>query len=183
MKIYKILKKIARLFFYKDPLEILKKRGLVVGKNFHILNDVIIDDSHCWHISIGDNVTLAPRVHILAHDASTKILFGYARIGKVQIGNNVFIGASSIIMPGVFIGNNVIIGAGSLVIKDIPDNVVAAGNPAKIICTLNDFINRRKSEMNFYPVFDKEYTLNYNVTDEMKNEMNAKMKKRFGYIY
>ena len=53
-------------------LKQLIKDGLVVGKNFDAMKDVIIDPGHCWLIEIGDNVTLAPRVHILAHDASMK---------------------------------------------------------------------------------------------------------------
>ncbi|WP_253200562.1 DapH/DapD/GlmU-related protein [Clostridium sp. CF012] len=99
--------------------EQLIKMGLKVGKNFNRLGGCIIDDSHCWLITIGDNVTLAPRVHILAHDASTKMYLDVTKIGLVDIGNNVFIGAGSIILPNVKIGNNVIIGAGSIVTKDI----------------------------------------------------------------
>jgi acetyltransferase-like isoleucine patch superfamily enzyme len=55
-----------------------------------IQGEVIIDYSHYWHITIGENVTIAPRVHILAHDASTKLHLGYTKIGKVDIGNNNF---------------------------------------------------------------------------------------------
>ncbi len=58
--------------------EQLKERGLKVGANFKRMHDTIIDPSHCWHIKIGDNVALAPRVHILAHDTSTKHFLGYA---------------------------------------------------------------------------------------------------------
>jgi maltose O-acetyltransferase len=81
--------------------------GLTVGENFSRQEKTLIDQSHCWLITIGDDVTLAPRAHILAHDASTKKALGYTRIGVVNIGNNVFIGASSTILPGVNIGNNV----------------------------------------------------------------------------
>ena len=63
--------------------------GLRVGVNFNRLNGVIIDPAHCWLITIGDNVTLAPRVHILAHDASTKNYLNFTKIGRVNIGNNV----------------------------------------------------------------------------------------------
>lgn len=108
--------------------------GLTVGKNFSRQEKTLIDQSHCWLITIGDDVTLAPRVHILAHDASTKKALGYTRIGVVNIGNNVFIGASSTILPGISIGNNVVIGANSVVSRDIPDDSVAIGNPAKVIC-------------------------------------------------
>ena len=114
-------------------LDKLIKRGLKIGKNFKRMSGVIIDPSHCYHITIGDNVTLAPRVHILAHDTSTYVYFGKTRAANVTIGNDVFVGASSIILPGVHIGNRVVVGAGSIVTKDIPDDSVAAGNPAKVI--------------------------------------------------
>lgn len=65
--------------------------------------------------------------------------------GYTVIGDNVFIGMNSSIMPGVHIGNNCVIGTGSVVTKDVPDNMVVAGNPARIICTLEDFYKKRKA--------------------------------------
>lgn len=102
----------------------MKRDGLTVGKNFNIQEGCIIDPGHCWLISIGDHVTLAPRVHILAHDASTKIFLGYTKIGKVNIGNNVFIGSQTTILPNVCIEDNVIIGSNSVVTKDCKSNGV-----------------------------------------------------------
>lgn len=145
-------------------------------------NEVIIDPHHCWHITIGDNVTLAPRVYILAHDASTKRALNYTRVGKVTIGNNVFVGASSIILPGVVIGDNVIIGAGSVVSRDIPENSIAVGNPIKVIDTYDNYMKKRKDEMDIFPCFGEEYTVRKNVSRTMQNEMNEKMTERFGYI-
>ena len=128
-------------------LDKLIKRGLKVGKNFHRMGGVLIDPWHCYHITIGDNVVLAPRVHILAHDASTGIFLGKTRAANVVIGNNVFIGAGTIILPGVHIGNNVIVGAGSIVTKDIPDNSVAVGNPCKVISSLDEYLAKEKAKM------------------------------------
>ena len=125
----------------------LLKRGLKVGKNFHRMGGVIIDPSHCYHITIGDNVTFAPRVHVLAHDASTRMFLGKTRAANVTIGNYVFVGAGSIIMHGVHIGNRVIIGAGSIVTKDIPDNSVAVGNPAKVVCGIDEYLEKEKNRM------------------------------------
>jgi maltose O-acetyltransferase len=178
----KIVRKIYQGIFLRDPVKDHIKRGLVVGKNFNMRNQVIIDYSHTWHIQIGDDVILAPRVHILAHDASTKTHLNYTRIGKVKIGNRVFVGASSIILPGVTIGDDVVIGAGSVVSRDIPDGHVAAGNPAKIICTTEEFLSRKREEMNKVPCFGSEYTDRKNVTEDMKNEMNHRMKDKIGYI-
>lgn len=144
------LKKISGIIKYKitgiPPFEKLLKSGLEVGENFHMLNGCIIDDSHCHRIKIGNNVTLAPRVHILAHDASPNKFIGVVKEGDVIIGNNVFIGANSTILCNTKIGNNVIIGANSLVCKDVPDNSVVAGNPAKFICSIEEYLNGIKNE-------------------------------------
>ena len=164
--------------------EELVRLGMTVGKNFSRQEKTLIDQSHCWLITIGDNVTLAPRVHILAHDASTKKVLDYTRIGLVDIGNNVFIGASSTILPGVVIGDNVIIGANSVVSKDIPSNSVAIGSPAKVICTYDEYMTRKKAEFEIFPHYTKEFTLNNkNFSADMKQKMKEKMKKgRIGYV-
>ncbi len=179
---HNILRKLYHRLFRQDPLKELIQRGLVVGENVNVLNEVIIDSDHCWHISIGNDVTLAPRVHILAHDASTKMFLNYTKIGKVKIGNRVFIGASSIILPGVVIGNDVIVGAGSVITCDIPDGTVVSGNPARVISSTEDFLSRKRKEMGNYPCFGDVYTVRKNITDDMKNEMNLEMKDRYGYV-
>ncbi|MBN2387441.1 MAG: hypothetical protein JXB85_10500 [Anaerolineales bacterium] len=166
-----------------DPIKEMIKGGLQVGRNFNPQNEVIIDPSHYWHITIGDDVALAPRVYILAHDGTTKATLGYTRIGKVTIGDRVVIGAASIVMPGVTIGDDVIIGAGSVVTSDIPSNSVAVGNPARVIMTLDKYMEKRRQEMDRSPRFGEEYTLRANVSLAMKKEMNEKMKDRIGYIF
>lgn len=176
-----ILKELIYRLRGECTTEKLIKMGMTVGKNFKRLNNVLIDDSHAWLITIGDNVTLAPRVHILAHDASTKNLIGYTKIGTVSIGNNVFIGAGSVILPGVRIGNDVIIGANSTVTHDIPDKSVAVGSPAKIICSLDDYIAKEKASMKNSPVYSEEYTLN-NITAEKKRQQQEELKNQRGYI-
>lgn len=70
-------------------------------------------------------MTFGPHVQVLAHDASMHNVLGYTKIGRVRIGNNVFIGAGSIVLPNVQIGDNSIVGAGSIVTKDISPNVVS----------------------------------------------------------
>lgn len=158
--------------------------GLKVGKNFSRQEKTLIDQSHCWLITIGDDVTLAPRVHILAHDASTKKGIGYTKIGLVNIGNNVFIGASSTVLPNVTIGDNVVIGAGSIISKDIPSNSVAVGNPAKVICTYDEFISRKEDEIIRSPHYDSKYTLrNPKFNDQMKMEMIKDLKSNNGFGY
>lgn len=164
------------------PTEYLIKRGLKVGQNFVRMPECIIDYPHCYLISIGNNVGLGPRVHILAHDASTKLALGYTKIGLVEIGDNVFIGANSVILPNVKIGNNVIIGAGSIINKDVPDNSVVGGNPAKVICSTYDYIEKNKSLMKVRPLFDESYTISMNVTEEKKQEMIESLKGGLGFL-
>lgn len=156
--------------------------GLRVGKNFIRMHGTILDPSHCWLITIGNNVTLAPRVHILAHDASTCHHLGYARIGRVNIGDNVFIGADTVVLPGVSIGSNSVVGANSTVTKSIPANVVAAGNPAKIVCSIDEYINRNKARMEAGPVYDEEYTLRKNITSEQKEQQRRDLQDRCGFV-
>ncbi len=143
----------------EQDLEKLVRRGLVVGTGFTKMGGVIIDPSHCWHITIGDNVTLAPRVHILAHDASTKVFLNYTRVENTAIGDNVFVGAGTIVLPGVTIGNNVVIGAGSVVSQDIPDDSLAVGNPARVVKSLSAFLEENKRKMASDNVFGEKYTL------------------------
>lgn len=165
--------------------EKLISMGMKVGKNFGRLHGVILDPSHCWLIEIGDNVTLAPRVHILCHDASTKQFLNYTKIAPVTIGNNVFIGAETVVMPGVKIGSNVIVGANSTVTHDIPDGMVAAGSPARILCTLEEYLDKEKARMASAPVYDEGYTLRKNVSMEKRMQQKKDLlqaKDRFGYI-
>ena len=143
--------------FQLSNISDLKERGAKIGTNVDILDNCIIDPDHCFHITIGNNVTLAPNVHILAHDASTKKFIGYTKIKNTTIGNDVFIGANSIIMPGVKIGNNVIIAAGSVVTKDIDNNQLVGGNPIQFICTTENYLLKVKSQMNNNNVFDENY--------------------------
>ena len=116
---------------------------IFLGNNCEInMNCVFLD---CNRITIGDNALIAPGVHIYTvfHPVSARerfhnsvnegFPFAISKTAHVTIGNNVWIGGGSIILPGVSIGDNVTIGAGSVVTKSVPDNVLAYGNPCKII--------------------------------------------------
>lgn len=108
-----------------------------IGENFYANYDLIILDSA--PVTIGDNCLCGPCVHIYtaAHPLNSKYRQGnddyHEMAYPIRIGNNVWIGGRSTICPGVVIGDNAVIGAGSVVVKDVPANVVVAGNPAKII--------------------------------------------------
>lgn len=181
MKIYLWIRKHVMKIDDRSQLEIAIENGLRIGKNSNIQDQVILDPSHCWLIDIGDNVTIAPRAYILCHDASTKNSIGYTKIGRVRIGNNVFIGANTIVLPGVTIGDNVVIGANSVVVKDIPSNSVAVGNPCKIIKDYDKYIDENKELLEKVAVFDEQYVIG-NIDVRRKYEMRDKLEKTVGFV-
>ena len=133
-------------------IKYLRSKGVEIGEFTNIYNpqNTTIDLTRPWLIKIGKNVQITDGVTILTHGFDWSVLKAvYGDVlgssGSVTIGDNVFIGVKTTILKGVHIGNNVIIGANSLVNKDIPDNVVAAGNPCKIIMGLDEYHEKRKS--------------------------------------
>jgi maltose O-acetyltransferase len=108
--------------------------NIYVGENFYANFDCVMLD--VCEIRIGDNCLIAPGVHIYTatHPLEVEARNSGAEFGKpVTIGDNVWIGGRAVINPGVTIGNNVVIASGAVVTKDVPDNVVVGGNPAKVI--------------------------------------------------
>ncbi|MDA5538608.1 acyltransferase [Streptococcus thermophilus] len=133
-------------------IKYLKKKGVTIGDRTVIFDPqtTIIDETRPWMIEIGNDVQITSGVTLLTHGYDWSVLKGvYGEVlgssGVLKIGNNVFIGMHSTILKGVTIGNNVIIGANSLVNKDIPDNCVAAGNPCRVIMSLEEYYKKRKN--------------------------------------
>lgn len=155
--------------------------GMKVGNNVSGLINCTIDYGHCWLIEIGNDVVFAPQVYLLAHDTSTKKMCGFTRIGKVKLGNHVFVGARTFIMPNVTIGDHTIIGANSVVTKSFPENVVIAGNPAKIICTVEEYKAKVLADFEESPQYDWSYTLGGGITEPKKQQMNTEILKN-GYV-
>lgn len=176
------LKELLYRFRGEYTTEKLISMGMKVGKNFNRLHGTILDPGHCWLIEIGDDVTMAPRVHILCHDASTKTFLNYTKVGRVTIGDRVFIGAESVVLPGVTIGNDVVIGANSTVTHDIPSNSVAVGSPAKVICSLDEYLEKERKRMKNAPVYDESYTLRKNVSMELRVKQKKELDGKIGYI-
>lgn len=163
--------------------EELVERGMIVGTDFFRGHDVLLDNKFCWLITIGDHVGLADHVQILCHDASTKSFTGYTKIGRVTIGDYVFVGAGSVILPGVTIGSRVVIGANCTVTHDIPDNSVVVGSPACRIESLDEYIARELLKKETAPVYGAEYALRGGVTPEMRKKLLEELKDGvIGYI-
>ncbi len=158
------------------------KAGLKVGKNCEIQPGLIVDHSHCWLIEIGNNVTIAPYVYLLAHDASTKKLLNFTKLGKVILKDHCFIGARAIIMPGVTIGKHAIIAAGSVVTKNVEDNTVVGGNPAKFITTSSNLKDKHAELMKDSIIYDESWLIQNGVTNEMKKKMSRDLNNKIGYI-
>ena len=148
-----VLGEVKKLFYneYKRAL----KNGLTVGKDVSIVGDVDFG-SEPYLISLGDRVRVSFGVTFITHDGGTwafrdlpehKDVIKY---GKIKVGSNTFIGARSIIMPGVTIGERCVIGCGSIVTKDIPDNSVVCGVPAEYIMSTSEYAEKCKNNMKPY---------------------------------
>lgn len=135
----------------------LYKLGANIGKNVSFIGPIHpnIFSSEPYLITIGDNTTISFDVVFCTHDGATRVLRNLAInekekqtviYNKIKVGNNCFIGCRSIIMPGVTIGDNCIIGAGSIVTKDIPSNSVCAGQPCKIICSIDEYKEKHNKD-------------------------------------
>ncbi|PEB56279.1 acetyltransferase [Bacillus pseudomycoides] len=165
-------------------LEDYIKMGMKIGDNCSIQPGVIIDYSHCWLIKIGNNVTIAPQAYLLVHDASTKKLNNYTKVGSILIEDNVFIGARALIMPGVTIGKNSIVAAGSIVTKSIPSESIVAGNPAKVISTIEKYEidqNKKNSEV-YTKIYDRRYTLGGNISECDRRKMYEELINKIGFV-
>ena len=183
MKIINFLRARFRKWLNEEYwMEDYLRLGMKVGKNCDLNPGLIIDYSHCWLIEIGDNVTIAPNVYLLAHDASTKGLLNLTRIGKITIEDSAFIGARSIIMPNVTVGQNAVVAAGSVVTKSVEPGTVVGGNPAKMIMTTSELITKHKRNLETATKYDDSWTIKGGITEDMKEKMRNDLNKHFGYV-
>lgn len=150
---YKVLKKeLFLLKIYEINRKIYEKRNIFLGENTVIYNTIFTTSFKGDSFYIGNNCTITGAT-LLGHDASPALFIKGLQENKhpilpasrrsfrspIYIGNNVFIGVGSIILPGTRIGDNVVVAAGSVVTKDIENNLVVGGNPAKKIKTIDEF--------------------------------------------
>lgn len=176
----KIIKKLYVFFMLhysaKTQMKYYKSKGCKIGDGTRFTG-VMNLGSEPYLVEIGKNCLITGGT-FHTHDGGVKVLnflnyFEGKRMDKMQrirVGDNVFIGNDVRIMGGVSIGNNCIIGAGSIVTKDIPDNSVVAGIPARIICTIDDYYERNKQRGCFFPTAglnpeEKRKYLENNITE------------------
>ena len=153
-----IFKRIKRKIEYtwaikssKNYIAYLRNKGLSVGKDcfFQSPKTARVDITRPCLVEIGDHCYFLENFLLLTHDNVSKV-FGplyhdfLPSSGKVTIGNNVYFTRNCTVLKGVTIGDNCIIGFGSTVINDIPANSVAAGTPARVICTIEEYYRKRK---------------------------------------
>ncbi|WP_140938837.1 sugar O-acetyltransferase [Sphingobacterium lumbrici] len=134
-----LLGKTGKMFYIEPPFRCDYGYNIEIGENFYANYNLTILD--CAPVRIGDNVMIAPNVslftagHPIHHELRNS---GLEYANPITIGNNVWIGGNTVINPGVTIGDNTVIGSGSVVTKDIPANVVAVGNPCRILRAITD---------------------------------------------
>jgi len=119
-----------------------RRKGVIVGENCRVY--IYSWGSEPFLIRLGDNVTVTSGVKFITHDGSTCLIKNrhgerYQKYGRIFLGDNVFIGVNSIILPGVTIGSNVIIAAGSVVTRDLADSGVYAGVPVKRLAEFKEY--------------------------------------------
>lgn len=147
----KLLNKILFLLHIKKSESIAKEIGVSFGKSCRFLDDPYkMFGTEPYLVWMGNNVEVSNGTRFVTHDGGLFVLRNmyHEECGKldkikpIQVGNNVYFGFNCLVLPGVKIGNNVVVGAGSIVTKDVPDNVVVGGVPAMVIETLEEYKNK-----------------------------------------
>lgn len=142
----------------------LRSLGCKIGEGTRFTGLANVGDDP-YLVEIGSDCLISNDVSFLAHDGGVKVLnsagfFNEVKMDKmarIKVGNNCFIGCGAVIMGGVKIGDNVIIGTRSIVTKDIPSGMVAAGMPAKVICTIEEYYEKNKEKGTFFPTASMPY--------------------------
>jgi maltose O-acetyltransferase len=159
-----------------------RKLGMQLGKDINLPDSTWIDLSHCFLISIGDKCGFGEGCAILAHDAMPNEYIDATKVGRVKIHESCHFGMRTVILPGVEIGPRAVVGSNSVVAGDIPPDSVAVGNPAKVICSLDDYLKKHCEQLKRNPNFQyKKYSVQY-LTSQRKQEMLEKLATTSGYI-
>ena len=131
----------------------LCEKGMHLGADVWLPGSTWIDPDYCFLISIGDHCGFGEECQILAHDAQMDEFIDAARIGRVVIHSSCHIGSRTVVLPGVEIGPRTIVGANSVVSRSLPPDSVCAGAPARVICSLEDYLNKHRARLMTHPTF------------------------------
>jgi maltose O-acetyltransferase len=149
----------------------LRAMGMHIGEGVNLPASTTIDTSHCFLISIGDWCGFGSDCLILAHDGQFDEFLDAGRIGRVVIHPHSHLGARTVVLAGVAIGPRTIVGANSVVTRSLPPDTVCAGNPAKVICSLDEYLERHRAMMRERPTFPYlEYDIR-SLTPERRAEL------------
>lgn len=138
-----------------------KPGGVHMGDHCEVFSNVSFG-SEPYLVTLGNNVKITSAVQFITHDGgmyvlrNMKLLENADKFGRINVGNNVFIGVCSTIMPGVTIGDNVVIGACSVVTHDIPSNSVACGVPARVIKSIEQYYENSKDKVDFVKSMNRD---------------------------
>lgn len=145
-----------------------------------VYSNSLIDTLVPEYVEIGENFVSAPGSIILGHDASLMLFYQKYRIEKTIIGNNVFLGANSVVLPGIIIEDNVIVGAGAVVTKRLASNGVYAGNPAKYMCSIEEYYLKCEKRNKLYEMTQQmkdAFTKNSKFDQKILGEFRKSVKK------
>jgi maltose O-acetyltransferase len=162
--------------------ERLRALGMHIGEDVLLPGSTWIDVSHCYLIHIGDHCGFGEECMILAHDAQMDEFLDAARIGRIVVHPSSHIGARTVILPGVEIGPRTLVGANSVVSRSLPPDSVCAGNPAKVIGPLDEYLERHRQRVAQLPNFDyMTHDIRF-LTRERREQLLAALAKGDGYM-
>ena len=161
----------------------LRGMGMHIGAGVNLPASTWIDSSHCFLISIGDHVGFGPDCLILAHDAQMDEFLDVARVGRVTIHESCHLGARTVILPGVTIGPRTLVGAGSIVTRSLPGDSFCAGNPARVICSLEEYLDKHRERAAAAPAFEYDLYDIRTATPDRIAEMVAATAERDAYMH
>ena len=181
-RLLNIVKSIYHISTNERFISFLRDKGVTIGENvrFREPRTTRIDLTRSCLVTIGNDVDINTHFCIMTHDFANFVFrnmkLGYMNSsGAVTIGNNIYFGTNVTILKGVSIGDNCIVGAGSIVTKSIPSNSVAAGVPCRVICTVEEYFEKRKEKgleeaVEYIRAFKERYHRNPELNLELREE-------------
>lgn len=167
----------------RTEIDVLKEKGLIIGEHTIVHSTNCFDAIYPWLIEVGDYCLISTDVKVIAHDSSTNRIGGVSKVGRVTIGDHVYLGQGVTILCNVKIGDNVVVGAKSLVSRDLPSGGVYAGNPARFICSIEEFEQKHIHNLKIAPTFDKPWRYwRDSATMKERLEMKEALKDTYGYV-